>query len=107
MRRMSFFGCAAILALWASDPYLQALAQGTLAQPSQAKPGRQQDLKTFVGTITKSGDKWILEDASKKVTYQLDDQERVKQYEGRSVKITGSFDVATNTIRVAQIEVSS
>lgn len=108
MRNKGFFSAAmAILALLAgSSPDLvgNAQPQRSPAEPSQTKPGQQQDVKTFLGTITKSGDKWILEDASKKVTYQLDDQEKAKQYEGRSVKITGSFDVATNTIRVAKIE---
>jgi hypothetical protein len=59
---------------------------------------------TFTGRIMKSGSNLVLEDADNKVTYLLDDQEKAKSFEGKSVKVTGQLDVATNTIHIAEIE---
>jgi hypothetical protein len=34
----------------------------------------------------------------------LDDQDGAKKYEGKQVTVTGSFDTATNTIHVTNIQ---
>ena len=44
---------------------------------------QQSDLKTFTGKILKSGDKLVLQDGIEESIYQLDDQEQVKDFEGR------------------------
>lgn len=59
---------------------------------------------TFTGRIMKSGSNLVLEDADNSVTYLLDDQEKAKSFEGKSVKVIGQLDVATNTIYVSEIE---
>ncbi len=49
----------------------------------------------------------MLYDATKKATYQLDDQEKPKDFAGQKVKVTGTYDRATKTIRVEKIEAAS
>jgi hypothetical protein len=63
--------------------------------------------QTFNGKISKSGGKYVLKDTATQTTYTLDDQDRAKQYEGKTVKVTGSLDSSSNTIRVASIEPGS
>jgi len=65
------------------------------------------DSQTFTGKIAKASGKYILKDEATKATYSLDDQERAKAFEGKSVKVTGKLDAQTNTIQVAAIEPAS
>ena len=80
-------------------------------QPDPASPPaamtQAQDTQTFVGKVAKAGGKYVLKDMTNKMTYMLDDQERAKAFEGKSVKVTGMLDTQTNTIRVAAIEPAS
>ncbi len=39
--------------------------------------------------------------------YQLDDQERAKQYEGKQVKIAGTLDATGNSLHITSIELVS
>jgi hypothetical protein len=41
---------------------------------------------------------------SDNMTYQLDDQARAKEYEGKQVQVTGSLDSGSNTIKVQDIK---
>ena len=59
---------------------------------------------TFNGTITKSGNKLVLTAADSKTTYQLDDQQKAKDFLNKSVKVTGVLDAATGTIHVSAID---
>jgi uncharacterized protein YdeI (BOF family) len=80
------------------------------AQQQQQQPGaqgQQPAAKAFNGTIVKDGDRLVLKDMDGNMTYQLDDQKKVRKYEGKSVKITGSLDASSNTIHVENIEASS
>jgi uncharacterized protein YdeI (BOF family) len=90
-------------------------SSGPDQQPEQQQPGQtvnapaQQPLpstQTFAGTIMKDGTKYILKDSSG-TTYQLDDQDNAKQYEGKQVKILGSLDAKSNTVHVVSIQLSS
>ena len=82
------------------------------AQSTQQDPGAQQnpavqqqeEVKTFTGKITQTKGKFVLQDTTNKVSYQLDDQDKAKQYDGQSVKVTGTLDTASNTIHVSSIE---
>ncbi len=77
------------------------------AQPSQPPAGQSgnagqqsaEDGQTFSGTIAKSGDKYVLQDASGK-TYDVDHQEALKQYEGKKVRIKGTLDPDGKTIHI-------
>jgi hypothetical protein len=88
----------------------QANAQepaGKSQQPTAAQPQNDmqtQDAKPFNGTIVKEKGKLVLKDTATNVSYQLDDQQRAKQFEGKQVKVTGKLDMNTNLIHVESIE---
>lgn len=75
------------------------------SQPANAQPQPQQpsDVRTIIGTIVKDGDKYVLR-TSDKMTYQLDDQEKARQYNGKKVKITGTLEVNSNALHIESIE---
>jgi hypothetical protein len=64
----------------------------------------EQKTKIFSGTIIKNGDNFVLSDAANKLSYILDDAGKASQYEGKKVKVTGTVDVASNTIHVETIQ---
>jgi Protein of unknown function (DUF5818) len=64
----------------------------------------EQKTKTFSGTILKNGDRFVLSDRASKIDYLLDDAQKASQFEGKKVKVTGTVDVASNTIHVSEIE---
>jgi hypothetical protein len=70
--------------------------------PSSQKPAQQ----TFTGTIVKDGSRYVLKVAADNV-YQIDDQDAVKQYEGKPVKIVGNLNADGHSIRVVKIELMS
>ena len=53
------------------------------------------------------GGKFVLYDTARKATYQLDDQEKPKEFAGQKVKVTGTYDKASKTIHVSTIEATS
>jgi uncharacterized protein YdeI (BOF family) len=67
------------------------------APSDQASPSGSS--QSFSGTVTKSGDKYVLQDASGK-TYDVDRQEELKKYEGKQVRIQGTLDPDGKTIHV-------
>jgi len=75
-----------------------------ISPPSSMRQQSKQEAKTFSGTIIKNGDNFILSDAANKLSYVLEDAEKARQYEGKRVKVTGTLDVASNTIHVETIQ---
>ena len=73
--------------------------------PSQDGP-RQVAAQTLTGTILKDGGRYILK-VSNSSTYQLDDQERAKQYEGKQVKVAGTPDANGGSFHIISIELIS
>lgn len=57
--------------------------------------------QTFTGTIARTGDKLVLQDTGG-TTYDLDNQEAVKDFEGKKVKLHGVLDTKTNMIHITQ-----
>lgn len=55
--------------------------------------------QSYSGTIVKSGDKYVLQDADSGKTYDIDHQDQVKQYEGKKVRVHGTLD-ANNKIHL-------
>ena len=101
-----------------SSPSAQSTAQKPdQAQPGQSQPGQAQPgqapagqspsdqaspssgSQSFSGTVAKSGEKYVLQDASGK-TYYVDRQEDLKKYEGKQVRIQGTLDPDGKTIHV-------
>jgi lipopolysaccharide export system protein LptA len=68
---------------------------------------QNQEAKPFSGTIVKEKGKFVLKDTTTKMSYQLDDQDKAKQFEGKQVKVTGKLDLDSNLIHVENIEAVS
>jgi uncharacterized protein YdeI (BOF family) len=74
------------------------------AQPQQPQPDQNQaQTATFTGTVVKNGDQFALRDSSGAV-YALDDSQRAKPFEGKTVKVTGQLDEQAKVIHVESIE---
>ena len=72
--------------------------------PSSLQGESSQKEKIFSGTIIKNGDTYVLSDAANKLSFALDNAEKASPYEGKKVKVTGTVDVASNTIHVESIQ---
>ena len=57
------------------------------------------DGQSFLGTVVKSGDKYVLKDDAGK-TYDIDHQDDVKKFEGKRVKVQGTLDATGTKIAV-------
>jgi len=61
---------------------------------------------TFKGTIIKNGTRYVLK-VSSNSAYQIDDQDRPKQYERKQVKIAGTLDGDGKSLHITGIELVS
>ncbi len=84
----------------------QCAMNGTHAQMEKMH-NMPDDSKACTLQCVKMGGKFVLYNAATKTTYQLDDQEKPKDFAGQKVKVTGSYDKATKTIHVESIEAAS
>jgi hypothetical protein len=77
----------------------------TTAQQQQQVDTRSEmrSVQTFEGSIAKSGDKLVLQDSATQASYQLDDQVKAKQYEGKKVKVMATMNPNTNTLHIIDI----
>ncbi len=75
--------------------------------PAGYKMTKTDNPKDCTLACVKMGGKFVLYDAAKKATYQLDDQEKPKDFAGQKVKVTGTLNKATKTIHVESIEAGS
>ncbi len=62
--------------------------------------------QSFTGKIIRDGNKYVLKVASN-TTYELQEEGDVSRYVNQTVKVIGSLDTGTNTIRVVKIELLS
>lgn len=80
-------------------------------QPSeqQANPpvgrGEQAPVESFAGKIIKDDDRYCLKSGSR--TYQVSEQAGLQKYENQSVRVIGTVDSGTATIRILKIELLS
>jgi Protein of unknown function (DUF5818) len=92
-------------------PQLMLEPDRPIQQPN-AKPAyppakqEQPAAPTFEGTILKSGTRYVLK-VSSYSAYQVDDQDRPKQYEGRQVRIAGTLDADAKSLHITSIELAS
>ena len=94
-----------------SDPGTSPSQAPTAAPPSQSPTDNPSsatssssdasDAHNFVGSIVNNNGKFMLHTGG--TDYELDDQSQAAKFEGKDVKVTGSVDQATNTIRVQAI----
>ena len=76
----------------------------TAQQDEPAEPAAQEtEVQTFTGQIMNHDGKYTLHGEDDK-TYQLDDQEKAKGFDGKNVKVTGTLDEESMTIHVKEIE---
>ena len=73
---------------------------GQQAPDSQAQPTQSTGGQSFTGTIVKSGDKYVFQDAASGNTYDIDHQDEVQKYEGKRVKVHGVLDASAKTIHL-------
>ena len=92
------------------DRPVQQPDQTTGQQPAPSAKSQVQPqppaAQTFTGTIVKDAGRYILKVSTTSV-YQLDDQEKAKQYEGKQVKIEGTLDTNGNNLHITSIELLS
>ena len=69
---------------------------------AQKEPATQ----AFSGTIMKAGDTYVLKTADN-MTYQLDDQQRARKFEGKQVQVTGTLDTDSTMIKVQEIKTAA
>lgn len=104
-------------ALCVSTPCLATQTSGNPQQPGQQQqvpqPGQQQQAQptnqTFTGKIIKltTGKYALLTGQTpdgKPAGHFLDDQDNAQKYDGKQVTVTGTFDEASNTIHVTNIQ---
>jgi hypothetical protein len=88
----------------------QLIAWSQLQQPQPvAQPlplSDQSDQQIITGTIIGDGSSYVLR-ISTNSAYQLADQEKVKQYEGKQVKIDGTLDANGASVHIISIELAS
>lgn len=68
-------------------------------QSSTGMAGQAADEQVFSGTIVKSGNKYVLQDAAGK-NYDLDHQDMLKEHEGKQVRFKGTLDPDGKTIHI-------
>jgi hypothetical protein len=73
-------------------------------QSGQAAPDSKSDTATgvqsFTGTVVKSGDKYVFQDAASGNTYDIDHQDEVQKFEGKRVKVHGTLDASGKMIHI-------
>jgi len=77
------------------------------APPTQPAPSEAQKqtstAQTFVGTINKQAENYVLK-VSESISYKLDNQQEVQQYEGKRVRVIGRLDASISLIHVDKVE---
>jgi hypothetical protein len=63
----------------------------------------QRSAQSFEGKITRVGDKLVLQEDASQTAYQLDDQAKVKRFEGKSVKVMATVEPGSNALHVVEI----
>ena len=86
----------------ASFPPVPALF--THSDSPDPQQGQQPEAKTFIGRISKNGQKFVLEDSSMRTSYQLDDQQKAEKFQGKNVRIVGTLEPDNNLIHIQSIE---
>jgi uncharacterized protein DUF5818 len=79
-----------------NPPAAPAQAGGTQAQSDSAT-------QTFTGTVVRIGDQYVLR-TTDNMTYQLDDPNKAKEFEGKQVKVTGGLDAKNKLIHIQTVE---
>lgn len=85
----------------AQNPTPSQPGQASEKSPEASRPGST--AQAFVGTIDKQGESFLLK-ISESISYKLDNQQEVQQYEGKRVRVTGTLDSSASLIHVDKVE---
>ncbi len=104
-----FLSIIALAGLSGLGPNLAA--QATQHQPDAAQQqqqpvdtqNQQQAARSFEGKIAKAGSKLVLQETTTQTAYQLDDQDKAKQFAGKNVKVMATVDPSSNTLHIVDI----
>jgi biotin carboxyl carrier protein len=100
------------------DPQQQPAQSPSAQEPTQAPSAQQpsqspstmdqgQQVQTFMGTVVKeNGGYWLKDDAAK-TSYKVDNEDQIKKFKNKNVKVTGTLDPATNSIHVTNVEMAT
>jgi uncharacterized protein YdeI (BOF family) len=67
---------------------------------TQAQASQKAGVQTFTGTIVKSGNKYVFQDAASDNTYDIDHQDEVQKFEGKKVTVHGTLDANRKMIHI-------
>jgi hypothetical protein len=106
MRKLTMVVCllafGAVVGFTAFRP-LNAQTASAISTADSARPTADaKSADTFAGRISLMDGKYVL--VSDTETFQLDDQNKAKAFDGKNVNVTGTLDAATKTIHVADIK---
>lgn len=82
-----------------SDKSISPAGQDPVANPQASAIS-----DAFIGMIVKDGNRQLVLKTVNGVTYRLSDQDGVKQYEDKDVRVSGTLNPADSTIRITNVE---
>jgi hypothetical protein len=88
----------------APSPDQQPDQQSAQSTGSQVQPDTPK--QSIKGIILRQGEKFVLK-AGDNTTYQLDDQNKARQYQDKQVNVVGILDADSNTLHIETIELAS
>ena len=73
---------------------------GQASPDAQAQPSQMAGVQTFTGSIVKSGNKYMFQDAASGNTYDIDHQDEVQKFDGKKVTVHGTLDANSKVIHI-------
>ena len=96
------------LSVFAQQQQLQPSAAASEANvAAQPNAVTQSHIGTVFGLVKKSSGNYVLIESGSKAHYTLDDQKKMRRYNGRVVAITGTVDPQSKTVHVQTVEVAA
>jgi hypothetical protein len=95
------------LILWSQaekpQPMPLPLPQSAVPKSKETKRHVAAPMRTLFGAIVKDGSRYVLRTSNEGI-YQLDDQGKSSQYEGREVRLLGMIEEGTRIVVIANVE---
>lgn len=104
MKLLALLLVGLILSPHASGPGQEPTPSDPTAQSKQRpEPKSEQAARAFQGRIVKAGHKLVFEESLTRAMYQIDDQDKAKQFQGMNVKVIATMDPNTNLLHIVDI----
>lgn len=75
----------------------------TAQSKQRPEPRSEQAARSFQGKILKAGHKLVFEESLTRTMYQIDDEDKAKQFQGMNVKVIATMDPNTNLLHIVDI----